>query len=301
MATAVATPARSRRRYYARGLIRVLRELLRDPAAAVGLVFVLLLVLLAVTGTRLAPYDPLALDIPNRLQGPTADHLLGTDLLGRDILSRLIGGVRIGFLIAIPTVAIAGLIGLALGVAGGYLSGWADSIVLFVLDFLGAFPGLILALALVTLLGSSIRNIILALVVGLIPTYARVARASALAMKEEGFVLAERSLGASSWRIAGLHVVPNIIAPIIILVAMDIPLVILAEAGLSFLGLGAPPPDPSWGSILAEGFVNVRETPWPVLWPAVAIALTMIAFTLVGERLRSILDPRAEGARPRGV
>jgi len=273
----------------------------RDPAATVGLTFIALLVLVALTGTRLAPYDPLALDIPNRLQGPTADHLLGTDLLGRDLLSRLIGGVRVGFEIAIPTVSLAGLIGLVLGVAGGYLSGAADAVVLFVIDFLAAFPGLILALALVTLLGSSIRNLILALTIGLIPTYARVARASALAIKEEGFVLAERSLGATSLRIASVHVVPNIIAPIIILVAMDIPLVILAEAGLSFLGLGAPPPDPSWGSILAEGFRNVRETPWPVLWPSVAIALTMISFTLVGEALRNILDPRAEGARPRGV
>ena len=298
--TATAPPLESRRRVSA-GVFRALRKLVRDPAAAAGLVFILLLVLLAVTGGLLAPYDPLALDIPARLEGPTADHLLGTDLLGRDLLSRMIAGTRIGFEIAVPTVALAGLIGVLLGVAGGYLGGLADAVMLYVIDFLAAFPGLILALALVTLLGSSIRNIIIALVFALIPTYARVARASVLAIKEEGFVLAERALGASAWRIAALHVVPNMIAPIFILVAMDIPIVVLAEAGLSFLGLGVPPPEPSWGAVLAEGFSNFRESPWPVVWPAVAIGLTMIAFTLVGEALRNILDPRAPGARPRGV
>lgn len=300
MTTLPARPGRLRRGLHSTRL-GSLRSLVRQPSAAVGVAFILLLLFIAVTGSLLAPYDPVALDIPNELQGPSADHLLGTDALGRDLLSRLIAGTRIGFEIALPTVALAGLIGLALGVAGGYLGGLVDAAVLFVLDFLSAFPGLILALALVALLGPSIPNLIGALMIGLIPPYARVARASVLTLKEEGFVLAERALGASVWRIATLHIVPNIIAPIVILLAMDIPTVIVAEAGLSFLGLGVPPPDPSWGSVLADGFGRVRDSPWPVFWPSVAIAVTMVAFTLVGEAIRNVTDPKGAGRRTRRV
>lgn len=300
MATIPAPPGRLRRRRLAtrRGS---LRGLLRSPSAAVGAAIILILLVIAVTGSLLAPHDPAALDVSKQLEGPSADHPLGTDLLGRDLLSRLIAGTRVGFQIALPTVGLAGLIGLMLGVAGGYLGGLVDAVVLFVLDFLSAFPGLILALALVALLGPSIPNLIGALVIGLIPPYARVARASVLALKEEGFMLAERALGASAWRIGSVHIVPNIIAPIIILMAMDIPTVIVAEAGLSFLGLGIPPPDPSWGSILADGFSRVRDSPWPVLWPSVAIAVTMIAFTLVGEALRDTIDPKSSPRRARNV
>jgi peptide/nickel transport system permease protein len=248
-----------------------------------GLIVIGLLCVLALFGSALAPHDPNDQDIGARLQGPSFDHWLGTDHLGRDVMSRLMVATRIGLTLGLPVVLIALAIGLSIGLASGYRSGRVDLLTLFVIDFLAAFPGLILALVMIPLLGVSTRTLILVLVVAFVPGYVRVTRASVLGVKERGFVLAERALGASSWRITSRHILPNIIGPILILAAIDIPVVIVAEAGLSFLGLGVPPPDASWGSMLFEGFGRVRDAPGPVLWPAAAIALTTVAFTLVGE------------------
>jgi peptide/nickel transport system permease protein len=220
------------------------------------------------------------------LEGPSADHWLGTDHLGRDLASRLIVGTRIGLMLAIPVITIALVIGLAVGLASGYHGGRVDTGTLFVIDTLAAFPGLILALIVIPLLGVSTGSLIVVLAFAFVPPYVRVTRASTLGAKERGYVLAERALGASSWRITSRHILPNIIGPIAVLAAIDLPFVIVAEAGLSFLGLGVPPPDPSWGSMLFEGFSRVRDAPGPVLWPATAIAVTTIAFTLVGESFR---------------
>jgi peptide/nickel transport system permease protein len=254
------------------------------PAGRVfGLVVIGLLCVLAVFGPALSPHDPNEQDIARRLEGPSVDHWLGTDHLGRDVASRLIAGVRIGLTLGLPVVLIALAIGLSIGLASGYRSGRVDMFTLFVIDFIAAFPGLILALVMIPLLGVSTQTLILVLVVAFIPGYVRVTRASVLGVKERGFVLAERALGASSWRVTVRHILPNIIGPILILAAIDIPVVIVAEAGLSFLGLGVPPPDASWGSMLFEGFSRVRDAPGPVLWPAAAIAVTTVAFTLVGE------------------
>ncbi len=248
-----------------------------------GLSVIGALCILAVFGSVLSPHDPNDQDIARRLEGPSVDYWLGTDHLGRDIASRLIAGTQIVLTLGIPVVLIAVSIGLAIGLASGYRSGRADLLTLFFIDFLAAFPGLILALVMIPLLGVSTQTLILVLVVAFVPGYVRVTRASVLGVKERGFVLAERALGASSWRITGRHILPNIIGPILILAAIDIPVVIVAEAGLSFFGLGVPPPDASWGSMLFEGFGRVRDAPGPVLWPAAAIALTTVAFTLLGE------------------
>jgi peptide/nickel transport system permease protein len=264
--------------------VRGIRKRRSKPAGRTfGLVIIGLLCILAVFGSALAPHDPNDQDIADRLAGPSLDHWLGTDHLGRDVASRLIVGTRIGIMLALPVVLIALAVGLSIGLASGYRSGRVDLFTLFFVDFLAAFPGLILALVMIPLLGVSTRTLILVLVVAFVPGYVRVTRASVLAVKERGFVLAERALGASSWRISGRHILPNIIGPILILAAIDIPVVIAAEAGLSFLGLGVPPPDASWGSMIFEGFGRVRDAPGPVLWPAAAIALTTVAFTLLGE------------------
>jgi peptide/nickel transport system permease protein len=253
---------------------------------SVGLVVIASLILLALFGEWIAPHDPNDQNIPHRLEGPSADHWLGTDHLGRDLASRLIVGTRIGLTLAIPVITIALVIGLAVGLASGYHGGRVDAGTLFVIDTLAAFPGLILALIVIPLLGVSTGSLIVVLAFAFVPPYVRVTRASTLGAKERGYVLAERALGASSWRITSRHILPNIIGPIAVLAAIDLPFVIVAEAGLSFLGLGVPPPDPSWGSMLFEGFSRVRDAPGPVLWPATAIAVTTIAFTLVGESFR---------------
>ena len=255
------------------------------------------LLVVAIVGPAIAPYDPAAQDIVHRLEGPSQAHWLGTDFLGRDLLSRLIVGTRVAFVIAIPAVGLALGLGLIMGVAGGYLRGVTDGVVLFIIDFMAAFPGLILALAVIALLGPSVPNLIVVLAIAFIPGYARVSRASVLSVKEQQFVMAERALGASAARITGRHIMPNIIAPILILVAMDIPSAIVAEAGLSFLGLGVPPPQPSWGSMLSDGFSEIFETSWPVFVPAIALAITMVAFTLVGEAMRDVADPKIAGFR----
>jgi peptide/nickel transport system permease protein len=263
----------------------------------VGLSVIVVLVVLAVFGDWIAPHDPNEQNIARRLEGPSADYWLGTDHLGRDLVSRLIGGTRVGLSLGVPVIAIALVIGLSLGLASGYHRGRVDTATLLTIDLLAAFPGLILALILIPLLGVSTRALILVLSLAFIPPYVRVTRASTLGVKERGFVLAERALGASSWRITSRHILPNIIRPIVVLAAIDLPFVIVAEAGLSFLGLGVPPPDPSWGSMLFEGFSRVRDAPGPVLWPAAAIAITTIAFTLVGESFGGSERDAAETAR----
>ncbi len=273
------------------------RSLLRQPGTLFGLSVITVIVMLAVFGPWLTPSDPNRQNIPRRLEGPSWDYWLGTDHLGRDLLSRLIAGTRVGLAMALPTVAAALVIGLAIGLASGYAGGRVDAIGLLIVDFLGAFPGLILALVLIPLLGTSIPTLVFVLMIAFMPPYARVTRASVLAVKERQFVLAERALGASAWRITLAHVLPNVVAPVLILAAIDIPVVIVAESGLSFLGLGVPPPDASWGSILFEGFSRVRDSPGPVAWPAIAIAVTTVAFTLVGESLKSVTEIDVAGAR----
>lgn len=262
---------------------------------ALGLVVV---VLLAVAfAPLLAPYDPASQDIAVRLQGPSAEHLLGTDSLGRDLLSRAIYGARIALSVAIPAGIIGLVIGLVLGVLAGYLGGRTDRVLVVLMDSMQAFPAVILALALLTLLGPSQRNVTLVIAITFAPAYARMARASVFVVREQSYIEAERSLGASNIRILVRHIVPNIIAPLFILMAINVPVAVTIASGLSFLGLGVPPPEPSWGVMLSEGFDRVREAPWPLIVPALALVTTTLGFTLLGEQLRDHLDPRLSGTR----
>lgn len=277
--------------------LRLLRDIARRPTGLFGLLVVLFLIVVLIGAPFLAPYSAAEPDVVNRLQGPSAEHLLGTDHLGRDILSRLIFGTRIALGTAFPSVLGALFAGLLLGLIAGYFGGNIDNVILIVMDTLQAFPAVILTLALLALIGSSTSNVILVIAIAFTPGYARIVRAQVLSYKEQPFVEVERALGAGHLRIALVHILPNIIAPLVILLAMDLPAAITTEAGLSFLGLGVPPPTPSWGVILSEGFERIRSSPWPVLWTSLAIAITTLSFTLFGETLRDLLDPKLAGSQ----
>jgi peptide/nickel transport system permease protein len=277
--------------------IPLLGDILRQPLGAIGTVIVLLFVICVVFAPLIAPYDYTRQDIPNRMQGPSSQYLLGTDNLGRDLFSRLIYGSRIEFGTALPSVGIALTVGILLGLIAGYVGGWLDNLIVVIMDTLQAFPAIMLALAILSLLGPSLFNVIIVIALTWMPNYARVVRAQTLSIREKTYVEAERSLGATDRSILLSHILPNVIAPPLILAAMDLPWVITFEAGLSFLGLGVRPPTPSWGSILSGGFDHIFETPWPILWSSVALALTTLGFTLFGEALRDVLDPRLSGTR----
>ncbi len=277
--------------------IPVLGDVLRRPLGALGSVIVLAFLITVALAPLLAPYDFARQDIPNMLQGPSTTYLLGTDHLGRDILSRLIYGARIALGVAVPAVAVALAGGLLIGLTAGYVGGRLDDITLVALDSIQAFPAVILALAILALLGSSLSNVIVVIGLAWIPGYARIARAQVLSTKQNQYIEVERSLGATQGRILFFHILPNIVAPLLILAAMDLPVVITFEAGLSFLGLGVKPPTPSWGVILSDGFNFIRNSPWPITWAGLTLIVTTLGFTLFGETLRDVLDPRLSGTR----
>jgi peptide/nickel transport system permease protein len=292
---AVSVPPLSRRARLS-GRDSLLVGVARSPAGLFGLVVVTGLLVLAVFAPQIAPYDPAHLDVVNRLRGPSADHLLGTDQLGRDLLSRLVFGTRIELRVAIPATIGALALGVLLGLAAGYLGGRVDNALIVVMDTIQAFPAVILALTILALLGPSLGNVAIVLGVALAPAFARVTRALVLAVKQNPYIEAERSLGAGTPRIILVHVAPNILPPLLTLAAMTLPIAIAAEAGLSFLGLGVQPPTPSWGVILADGFTYVRDAPWAVVWTGLALMVTTLGFTFLGEALRDQLDPRLAGA-----
>lgn len=277
--------------------IPVLGDVLRRPLGALGFFIVLVFMLMVIFAPLLAPYDYAEQDIPSMLQGPSAAHWLGTDHLGRDLLSRLMYGARIALSVALPAVAVALTAGLTLGLIAGYAGGLIDDIALVFFDSIQAFPSVILALAILALLGPSLVNVVLVIGLTWTPGYARIARAQVLRTKQEPYIEVERSLGARQARILVFHILPNIVAPLLILAAMDLPVVITFEAGLSFLGLGVRPPTPSWGVILSEGFNFIRQTPWPITWAGLTLIITTLGFTLFGETLRDVLDPRLSGTR----
>jgi peptide/nickel transport system permease protein len=279
------------------GGLTMLREVARRPAGLFGLIVVGGLFFLAIFAPLIAPYDPAEQDIPNRLQGPSWDHLLGTDQLGRDLLSRLIFGVRVALSVALPGVAAALVIGLVLGLIAGYIGGRTDNATIVMMDTLQAFPAVILALVLLALLGASRTSVIIVIAVAFAPNYARVTRALVLTTKQNQFVEAARSLGAGNSRIVGIHILPNVMGPLFILLAMDLPAAITIEAGLSFLGLGVPPPTPSWGVMLQDGFDRVRDVAWPIIWAGLTLMVVTLGCTFLGETLRDVADPRLAGVR----
>jgi peptide/nickel transport system permease protein len=227
-----------------------------------------------------------------RFQPPSAAHWLGTDQLGRDLFTRDLFGARIALSVALIATGISLLGGLMLGMIAGYGPRWLDSLLILVFDALRSFPTVMLALALVTLAGPSLTAVVVVVIIAFLPGYARVVRAQTMTLKQSEFVLAARALGAPAWRILPVHIMPNLIGPLLIIASMDIPVVITIEAGMSFLGLGVRPPTPSWGSILNDGFAYIRESPWPAIAGGLPIVVATIGFTFLGETLRDHFDPR---------
>ena len=260
--------------------------------ALLGLVIVALTVIVAVFAGWLVPFDPTQILVGPRLGGPSASNWLGTDQLGRDLFSRMLMGSRIALEVAIASLAVALSLGIALGLLAGNAPRWLENTLLLVFDSIRSFPVIIFALALVTLTGPSLYAIVIVVAVTSTPIYARIVRTQTQSILANEFILAERAMGASNLRILGVHVLPNVLGPLLILASMDVPLVITLEAGLSFLGLGVRPPTPSWGSILNDGYSYLRDSPWPLIAGGAPLILTTIGFTFLGEGLRDIFDPK---------
>ena len=278
---------------------RALKALLTDPMGAMGLVLVSLFVIMALAAPMLAPYDPLALNVRAKLQGISWAHWLGTDQLGRDTLSRLIFGARTALSIALTATGLAGAIGLLLGLIAGYGPRWLDAGLVLVLDSVNALPMMMLALAIITVIGPGTFTLILVVVLVSIPSYARLIRAQTLSLRRAEFILAERAIGASTPRILLRHLLPNVLGPLVIVLSMDIPVVIMLEAGLSYLNLGVKPPTPSWGNVLYDGYTSIRASPTLVIAAGAPLVLATLGFTFLGEGLRDALDPRLASTRPR--
>ena len=284
---ALRLPSRSR----VRGLVRALRG---NPLAAAGILLVALFTVFALFAPWVAPRDPAAIDLPLRLSPPSWSHWFGTDELGRDILSRVIYGARISMLVGSSVVALSLLLGLIIGAAAGYYGGRVDRFVnIILMNAFLSFPGLLLAIAFVAFLGPGVLNLILALSIGGWVGYARLVRAQVLATREREFVEAARALGAGDLRILVRHILPNMIQPVIVQAAIGMAGSILAEATMSFLGLGVPPPTPSWGSMLNDGRAHLFDAPHLVLFPALAVMLAVLSFNFIGDALRDYMDPRA--------
>lgn len=266
----------------------------KNPLAAAGLVLVIGFVLCALLAPWIAPRDPAFIELPARLAAPSSAHWLGTDELGRDILSRLLYGARISLLVGGSVVAASLFLGLIFGSLAGYYGGLLDRIfTVIVMNAFLAFPGFLLAIAFVAFLGAGLFNLILALSIGGWVGYARLVRAQVLAAREREFVEAARALGANDWRVLTRHILPNIIQPVIVQAAIGMAGAVLAEATMSFLGLGVPPPTASWGSMLNDGRAHLFDAPHLVLFPAVAIMLAVLSFNFIGDGLRDYLDPRS--------
>ena len=262
--------------------------------AALGLVMVCVFVLFATLAPWLAPQDPAHIDLPRRLARPSLSHWMGTDELGRDVLSRVIYGARISMLVGTCVVGASLLLGLIFGCVAGYYGGRIDRIFnVVIMNAFLSFPGILLAIAFVAFLGPGLWNLILALSLGGWVGYARLVRAQVLATREREFVEAARALGASDWRVITRHILPNMIQPVIVQAAIGMAGAMLAEATMSFLGLGVPPPVPSWGSMLNDGRTHLFDAPHVVLFPAATVMLAVLAFNFIGDALRDYLDPRA--------
>jgi peptide/nickel transport system permease protein len=243
------------------------------------------------------PYPPNEQHARDRLQAPNATYWLGTDLFGRDMTSRLMAGATNSLRVALTSVALAGLAGTLLGITAGFVGGWVDTLLMRLMDVFFAFPTLLLALVIVTVLGPSLENAIIAIAVVYTPIFARVARAPVLAVKQMEFVTAARCIGSAPLRVLLRHVLPNVLAPLIVQVSLALSWSLLTEAGLSFLGLGTIPPMASWGVMLNEHRALAENAPWLIVYPGLAIALAVLGFNLLGDGLRDVLDPRVQGRR----
>ena len=270
------------------------RALMADPLGAAGFALVAVFLAMALLAPWIAPFDPVALDVKAKFQPPSAAHWAGTDHLGRDLLSRIVWGARLALGIATTSVGIAGALGLVLGLVAGYGPRWLDALLVLVFDSMSSLPMIFLALAVITVLGPGTATLILVIVLVSFPAYGRMIRTQTLALSGADFILAERAMGAGPARIILL---PNVVGPLVILICMDIPVVIMLEAGLGYLNLGVRPPAPSWGNILSDGYTSLRQAPHVIVVAGIPLVLATLGFTFLGEGLRDVLDPRGAGRR----
>ncbi len=271
---------------------RNLRAFLRHRGGVIGAVLVLLFVAMALLADVVAPADPLAQDLGQRLKAPSAEHWLGTDDFGRDVLSRVIHGSRVSLRLGLVAVAVALLVGGTIGLLSGFYGGWLDLVAMRIMDLMLAFPSILLAIVVVAILGPSLNNAMIAVGVMAVPQYARIVRGSVLSVRGLEYVQAARALGAADARVLVRAILPNVAGPIIVTASLGLATAILDAAGLSFLGLGAQPPTPEWGSMLSQGRELVLVAPWVLTAPGVAVFLAVLGFNLVGDALRDLLDPR---------
>src|SRR5512139_741546 len=267
-------------------------RLMRNPVALAGGGIVILLVLVAILAPYVAPYDPLHQDLANSMAGPSMTHLAGTDVHGRDIFSRIVHGTRISLRIGFLGMLMGCVVGVVLGLVSGYYGGWPDTLIMRLLDVQLAFPGLLVAICIIAVIGPGLENVILAVGIFSVPLFARVTRGQVLSLREQEFILAARMMGARDGRIMLTHLLPNAAAPILVLCTLRIATAILTAASLSFLGLGAQPPIPEWGAMLSDGRAYLSIAPHVATTPGLAILITVLAFNLLGDGLRDALDPR---------
>lgn len=260
--------------------------------ARIGAFAIAFMVLLAIFAPIISPHDPNAQDLSRRMTGPSSQNLLGRDEFGRDILSRIIYGSRISLSVGLLVTSISMTLGVAIGVSVGYFGGWIEELTMRLVDIVLAFPGILLAIMLMAVLGQSLFNVVIALCLTGWAPYARLARGESLSIREREYVLAARALGASGYRIISRHLLPNIMSPIVVKATLGMAGVIVAEAALSFLGLGVRPPTPSWGAMLNSARAYILVTPHLVIFPGVAIMLVVLSLNLLGDGLRDVLDPR---------
>lgn len=266
----------------------------RNKWTYIGLIIIAIFLVGAIAAPWIAPEDPYRIELSLQLAPPDSNHIFGRDANGGDIFSRLIYGARISLVIGMIVVTVSGLVGILLGLISGYYGGWIDLVLMRLVDILLAFPGLLLAIALVAVLGPSIANVIIALtVLGWVP-FARLVRGQVIAVKERNYVLAARTSGQSDLRVMFLHILPNIVSAVIVQATFNLAGVIISESSLSFLGLGAPPGTPSWGAMLSEGKQVILDAPHVSIFPGLAIMLVVLAFNFVGDGLRDYFDPKTE-------
>lgn len=277
------------------GWRNVVRPALRNRLVLCGMAIVLLLVVLAVFASTIAPYDPTEIKVMDALKGPSSAHWFGTDRYGRDVLSRTIHGSRIALGVALSSMSVAFLVGSALGLVAGFVGGWSDLAIGRVMDVLFSFPTLVLAIAISAMLGPGLNNAVVAIAVVYAPLFCRVARGPVMAERAREHVSAAIALGAGSGRVIVRHILPNVLAPLIVQASVALAFAILTEASLSYVGLGTQPPDPSWGTMLNEGRTYLETAPWMSIFPGLAIMLAVFGFNLLGDGLRDMLDPKLRG------
>ena len=290
-AVEIALPAQ--RRVSTEGTVqRTLRRLLRHRGAIIGATMVLVVALAAILAPVIAPFDPAEMGVGPSLAAPSRAHLMGTATFGRDIFSRILHGAHLSLQVGVIAVAISAGCGIVLGLVGGYYGGWIDGVLMRIIDILLAFPGILLALAIVSVLGISLTNLMIAVGIGGVPSFARLVRGSTLTVKENLYVTVARSIGAGDRLIISRHILPNVASPIIVYATLRIAFAIIATSSLSYLGLGAKPPTPEWGVMLSDGREFMRVAPWVTTFPGLAIMLSVMGINLLGDGLRDALDPR---------